>query len=253
MDDQSAEARKEVVDEIENRETFTYKCTRWWRVYWLDYRCCCCCRPKSKREDYLFKSARSKLNEELDILEIVKKLRVSHFANQITLKPHQRDLVNFFQEYKAQDPEGEKQVSSNLKDLREQGLVSSRQLGIANVDQQLNHSDEEKPQEQQPEEPLDVNQQACVQLFTSINELDPNETIDKRVIARVTTKVPTQARFSDGRVQLLSAQEVRQDMDILKVIRDSRRTGHGGGLAHISASYRQTTSMAMSKSSNERK
>ena len=100
------------MDEIEHRETFTYKYRRWWQFVWLDSKCCCCCRPKRGRQDFLFKNARSKLNEELDILEIVKKLRVSQFTSQITLKPHQRDLVNFFQEYKAQDPQEEREIET---------------------------------------------------------------------------------------------------------------------------------------------
>ena len=51
----------------------------------------------------LFKNAKKKLNEETDILEIVKKLRVHQFSSQLALKPHQRDLVNFFREYKIYD------------------------------------------------------------------------------------------------------------------------------------------------------
>ena len=51
---------------------------------------------KVKKYQYL-------LTEEIDLLEIVKKLRVHQFASQQTLKPYQRDLVNFFQDYKLQD------------------------------------------------------------------------------------------------------------------------------------------------------
>ena len=41
-----------------------------------------------KRDDFLFRDAKSKLAEEIDLLEIVKKLRVHQFAAQVTLKPH---------------------------------------------------------------------------------------------------------------------------------------------------------------------
>ena len=72
-----------------------------WR---FDKSICCCCRPKRRREDFLFKDGKSKLSEELDLLEIIKKLRVHQFASQQTLKPYQRDLVNFFQDYKIEAP-----------------------------------------------------------------------------------------------------------------------------------------------------
>ena len=70
----------------------------------FDKKYCFCCKPKKKHQDFLFKDAKSKLSEEMDILEIVKKLRVHQFAASITLKPHQRDLINFFQEYKIYNP-----------------------------------------------------------------------------------------------------------------------------------------------------
>ena len=77
---QSEEAVK-VRAEIESRETFSYKYLRFWQILRFDHVYCCCCRPKKKRDDFLFKNARGKLNEELDILEIVKKLRVHQFAS----------------------------------------------------------------------------------------------------------------------------------------------------------------------------
>ena len=85
-----------VIEEIERRSTFSYRYRRFFVFNNFDKSYCCWCKPKRKREDHLFKSARGKLNEELDILEIIKKLRVSQFANELSLKPHQRDLINFF-------------------------------------------------------------------------------------------------------------------------------------------------------------
>ena len=69
---------------------------------------CPCLKPRNKRDDILFKDAKQKLYEEIDLLEIVKKLRVNQFASDVVLKPRQRDLVNFFQDYKlngAKEPE----------------------------------------------------------------------------------------------------------------------------------------------------
>ena len=75
---------------------------------------CClfpCCKPRNTRDDILFKDAKQKLYEEIDLLEIIKKLRVNQFASDIVLKPRQRDLVNFFQDYKLN---GKKEPEINV-------------------------------------------------------------------------------------------------------------------------------------------
>ena len=62
-----------------------------------------CCRVREKREDFLYRAAKEKLYCEIDLLEIVKQMRVSMFASDIVLKPQQRLLVSFFDEYKLRD------------------------------------------------------------------------------------------------------------------------------------------------------
>ena len=92
-----------LVDEISSRKTFSYSTGRWYFLRRMSSPFCCLCpclKPKNKREDILFKDAKQKLYEEIDLLEIVKKLRVNQFASDVVLKPRQRDLVNFFQDYK---------------------------------------------------------------------------------------------------------------------------------------------------------
>ena len=67
--------------EIESRATFSYT----WSRFYCNHRLSafyCCCKLRQKRADFLFKDAKGKLNEEMDILEIVKKLRVHQFASQ---------------------------------------------------------------------------------------------------------------------------------------------------------------------------
>ena len=76
-EDLALKEREKVVDEIEGRHTFSYRYRRFFLFNNFEKSYCFCCKPKRNREDHLFKSARGKLNEELDILEIVKKLRVS--------------------------------------------------------------------------------------------------------------------------------------------------------------------------------
>ena len=43
---------------------------------------CLCLRPKKTRKDKLFNHATGKLIQEIDLLEILKKLRVYQFASQ---------------------------------------------------------------------------------------------------------------------------------------------------------------------------
>ena len=72
---------------LSKRSVFSYK---YWReacmrrmMSWY----CCCFKSALQRRDRLFKDARSKLYEEIDILEIIKKLRVNKFTSEIVLKP----------------------------------------------------------------------------------------------------------------------------------------------------------------------
>ena len=64
---------------------------------------------------------------------------------------------------------------------------------------------------------------AISQLYQSIAKLDPlNDEIDAKIIAKVTNGV-RRKKDKDGCTQALSAQQVRQDMKILKKIRASKR------------------------------
>ena len=81
---------------IVDRQLFSYKYCRGFRLRHFSRKCCFCCRTKMKREDWMQKDAKEKLNLEIDILDIVKRLRVHQFASEIVLKPRQRELVSFF-------------------------------------------------------------------------------------------------------------------------------------------------------------
>ena len=75
---------------------------------------CCIGRCiKNKKKDFLWNDAKQKLYEEIDLLEIVKKLRVNQFASDVVLKPRQRDLVNLFLTYKLN---GEKEPEKIVED-----------------------------------------------------------------------------------------------------------------------------------------
>ena len=163
--------QQKIKKEIESRETFSYKYFRFWQLWRFDKKWCCCCRPKRMRDDHLFKDAKSKLNEELDILEIIKKLRVHQFASTVTLKPHQRDLINFFQEYK----------------LCDDSQKSSRDLTVVNLGDQTQADmliDDENESEDTRDEGQVTTQEAAVNhLYQSISILDPDTCdIDAKIL-----------------------------------------------------------------------
>ena len=85
-------------------------------------KCCFCCRVRPKREDWMQKDAKEKLNLEIDILDIVKRLRVYQFASEIVLKPRQRELVSFFDQYKLMD-EDERLLMKSIE-MRESNMDS---------------------------------------------------------------------------------------------------------------------------------
>jgi len=155
-----------VQKEIDSRSTFSYKYPRWWVLWRFDNSYCLCCRAKKKREDFLFKDAKAKLNEETDILEILKKLRVSHFMSEITLEPHQRDLINFFQDYKIKEPNAPESAIQH-------SVLAARQPApsIQSVDEQLLNSSTDK---------------AISRLYESIQTLNPRDETDAKIIAKIT-------------------------------------------------------------------
>ena len=85
---------------MKHRKPFSYSAWRLCKLEWFSNPWCLCMRKYPKREDKLFKEGKKKLYEELDILEIIKKLRVNQFTSDLALTQTQRDLVNFHQDYK---------------------------------------------------------------------------------------------------------------------------------------------------------
>ena len=72
---------------ITQRETFSYKYSRLWCLLHFGGSWCCCCRVKNKRQDFLYRDAKSKLADETDLLEMIKRIRIFKFASDCTLKP----------------------------------------------------------------------------------------------------------------------------------------------------------------------
>lgn len=71
--------------------------------------CCnfniCCCRSKKVRilgpnkDDRLYAEGLTKLYTEIDLLEVVKQLRISRFMSSIFLSHNQRELIKFQKDY----------------------------------------------------------------------------------------------------------------------------------------------------------
>ena len=81
--------------EMRHRRPFSYSGWRLNKLEWFSNPWCLCCRKFPQRKDKLFKEGKKKLYEELDILEIIKKLRVNQFNSDLCLTQNQRDMVNF--------------------------------------------------------------------------------------------------------------------------------------------------------------
>ena len=77
-------------------------------------------------------SAKKKLFSEIDILEIIKKLRVAYFASELALKPRQRWLVSFFHEYKLESASEE----SSDAELRSKTITRGTSVQRKFVDRQ---------------------------------------------------------------------------------------------------------------------
>ena len=94
----------------------------------------------------MWKDAKAKLNVEIDILDIVKRLRVHQFASEVILKPRQRELVNFFDDYKLKgdDPNDTVDHRSESIDRVSQDRQGVRQDEIENLDDVLVESIEGK-------------------------------------------------------------------------------------------------------------
>ena len=83
----------------ERRKPFRYSMWRFFSKKNFSSPWCLCCRHKDSDEDKLQGKARSRLYQELDILQIIQKLRVARFVAELKLSEEQRYLVNYHTEY----------------------------------------------------------------------------------------------------------------------------------------------------------
>lgn len=86
-------------NEVNQRKQFDYTI---WRFCWkknLSSAWCFCCRQQNDYKDKLQSNARDRLYSELDIMQIIHKLRIAKFVAEQNLSEEQRYLVNYHTEY----------------------------------------------------------------------------------------------------------------------------------------------------------
>lgn len=100
--------QRKIKNNIQNRSIFSYSYKKAYRDWFNDKLNCCCCwfnclccrrnRRKSKSER-IFMQAQRNLYNEIDLLQIVKQIRISKFMSTFNLNHNQRELVKFMKQY----------------------------------------------------------------------------------------------------------------------------------------------------------
>ena len=124
--------------EMRHRRPFSYSGWRLNKLEWFSNPWCLCCRKFPQRKDKLFKEGKKKLYEELDILEIIKKLRVNQFNSDLCLTQNQRDMVNFHQDYKIMCSDDFSSDEDFVDYTRQQTEAGRRKSKAQNVEQLVN-------------------------------------------------------------------------------------------------------------------
>ena len=115
------QAKQDMNSKVSASAKFTYSYCEYLAALFLK-QCCCCCKRTSlyqrKLEQfYNYTAASSSLKTELDMHRLLKNLRLTEFMSLLTLKSHQRLLVNLFKRYTVQNSDPNKLKSSAHTDF----------------------------------------------------------------------------------------------------------------------------------------
>ena len=88
-----------MTDEITQKQVFSYSFVTLRLSNLFNKKIFCCCRRRFTKQDWMQRDAENKLSKELDVLEVIKQLRISKFMSEIVLEKRQKALVKFFREY----------------------------------------------------------------------------------------------------------------------------------------------------------
>jgi len=131
------ELRRNLKAEVrDRRKPFRYDSWRFFSKKNFSSPWCLCCRHKDNDSDKLQGKARSRLYKELDILQIIQKLRVARFVAEINLTPEQRYLVNYHTEYMLFRDDGKASpfTAARYEDHRREEQVGRDDRIAGNVD-----------------------------------------------------------------------------------------------------------------------
>ena len=86
------------------KSVFSYNYMQMWTLKNFDSKWCFCCRRKMNKDDFLQKDAQSKLKREMDLLEVLKTLRLAKFMGQMFISQRQKEMIKFFKDYRLEAP-----------------------------------------------------------------------------------------------------------------------------------------------------
>ena len=184
-------AKKFLIENLQKRKNFDYNA----KNFCASLFCCCCiwCNKTKKLENVLFEKAQNKLHEEMDLLHILKQLRVAAFTSQAFLKPHQSMLVKWFDQYKLKihaDEVLSGKVTEEVAQRESLTLNDVDAMNFRNQSETWQESDEENDEgEHEAVDLLERPKHVTVLQYSeldSIKEFDPiNDRVDKLILDKV--------------------------------------------------------------------
>lgn len=118
-DEQNKKYAEKMNKEKDSRRPFAYSGFDLYSLEFFSSPWCFCCRKSAGRRDKLYGKATGMMGAELDVIEILKKLRVNKFTSDCFLTQEQRDLVILHQDYKVgleTDPDFQKREKRAVND-----------------------------------------------------------------------------------------------------------------------------------------
>jgi len=100
------EIKSHLYDYMNDRTSFYYTWGQCCCRCLCNSACCCaclnfCCKRKDTIADRVFEKTRERLLHEIDLIQIVRQLRISAFLNQMCLRQYQVNMIPYFSRYRV--------------------------------------------------------------------------------------------------------------------------------------------------------
>ena len=193
-------AKKILIENLQKRKNFEYGATNFCKALFC---CCCLCcsNKKQKKEAILYEKGVNKLHEEMDLLFILKQLRVAAFTSQAFLKPHQSLLVKWFEQYNIKTSANEVQTGK-VEEIHRRKSITLNDVQNLAKDSWDEKSDSEDS-EDEAEDLLEKRKHSILldhSELDSIKEFDPiNDRVDQLILKKVVGETRTDEREMLGR------------------------------------------------------